>query len=57
MTWITQADREKLLLSLLTMRRHEAQYRLNQSSATWELFFKEFREFEAILRGLPARPN
>ena len=31
MTWITQADREKLLLSLLTMRRQEAQYRLNQS--------------------------
>ena len=55
MTWITQADREKLLLSLLTMRRQEAQYRLNQSSATWELFFKEFREFEAILRQLPAQ--
>ena len=53
MTWITQADREKLLLSLLTMRRQEAQYRLNQSSATWEQFFKEFREFEAILRKLP----
>src|SRR5262249_20338110 len=53
MTWITQADRQKLLLSLVTMRRQEAQYRLNQSSATWELFFKEFREFEAILRQLP----
>jgi methyl-accepting chemotaxis protein len=55
MTWITQADREKLLLSLLTMRRQEAQYRLNQASTTWELFFKEFREFEAILRRLPAQ--
>ena len=55
MTWITQADREKLLLSLLTMRRQEAQYRLNQSSGTWELFFKQFREFEAILRQLPAQ--
>src|SRR5262245_22039888 len=38
MTWITQADREKLLLSLLSMRRQEAQYRLNQSSSTWEQF-------------------
>jgi methyl-accepting chemotaxis protein len=55
MTWITQADREKLLLSLLTMRREEAQYRLNQSSATWEQFFKEFRAFEAILRSLPGQ--
>ena len=53
MTWLPQADREKLLLSLLTMRRQEAQYRLNQSSGTWEQFFKEFREFEAILRELP----
>src|SRR6185436_13068229 len=53
MTWITQADQQKLLLSLVTMRRQEAQYRLNQSSTTWEQFFKEFREFEAILRRLP----
>jgi methyl-accepting chemotaxis protein len=53
MTWLTQADREKLLLSLLTMRRIEAQYRLHQSSAAWERFFKEFRDFEAILRDLP----
>ena len=53
MTWITQVDRQKLLLSLVTMRRQEAQYRLNQSSATWEQFFKEFREFETILRSLP----
>src|SRR5262249_30760658 len=55
MTWITQADRDQLLLSLLTMRRQEAQYRLNQSNVTWELFFKEFREFEAILRALPGQ--
>jgi methyl-accepting chemotaxis protein len=53
MSWIAQTERAKLLLSLLTMRRLEAQYRLNRSSATWEQFFKEFREFETILRGLP----
>ncbi len=57
MTWITQVDRQKLLLSLVTMRRQEAQYRLNQSSATWEQFFKEFREFETILRSLPLEPE
>jgi methyl-accepting chemotaxis protein len=53
MSWIGQTERMKLLLSLLTMRRLEAQYRLNRSASTWEQFFKEFREFESILRGLP----
>ena len=53
MTWLSQADREKLLLSLLTMRRQEAQYRLSQSSTTWEQFFRVFRDFEAILRAMP----
>ncbi len=47
---ITEADRARLLLTLATMRRLEAQYRLSQSSATWEQFFKEFRDFEALLR-------
>ncbi len=53
MSWIGQTERAKLLVSLLTMRRLEAQYRLNRSASTWEQFFKEFREFETILRGLP----
>jgi methyl-accepting chemotaxis protein len=57
MSWITQADREKLMLTLLSMRRQEAQYRINQSGATWEQFFKEFRDFEAILRALPGQPE
>jgi methyl-accepting chemotaxis protein len=54
MSWIGQAERARLLISLLTMRRLEAQYRLNRSPATWESFFKEFRAFETILRSLPA---
>jgi methyl-accepting chemotaxis protein len=54
MSWIGQTERAQLLISLLTMRRLEAQYRLNRSAATWERFFKEFRAFETILRSLPA---
>jgi methyl-accepting chemotaxis protein len=52
-TEINEANQAKLLLMLATMRRLEAQYRINQSSATWEQFFAEFRELEATLRRLP----
>jgi methyl-accepting chemotaxis protein len=57
MSWIGQSERAKLLISLLTMRRLELQFRLNRSPATWELFFKEFRAFESILRSLPGEPE
>ncbi|MGH6771847.1 MAG: methyl-accepting chemotaxis protein [Xanthobacteraceae bacterium] len=50
MTWLSAADRETLLLALVTMRRHEAQYRLSRSRAVWEDFFKEFRRLEDKLR-------
>jgi len=53
MTWLLESDRERLMILLLTMRRHEAQYRLTQATAIWEQFFKEFRDFEAILRAIP----
>ena len=43
MTWIAQVDREKLLLSLLTMRRQEAQYRLNSIK----------RHLGTVLQGVP----
>src|SRR5262245_52973092 len=52
MTWLSQSERENLLLSLLVMRRHEAQYRLSQNRATWESFFKEYRDFKEKLKGI-----
>ena len=52
MSGLAQSDSEKLLLQLVTMRRHEAQYRLTQSRAIWEMFFKEFRAFEETLRAV-----
>jgi methyl-accepting chemotaxis protein len=52
MTWLSTSDREALLLALVTMRRHEAQYRLSRSRAVWEEFFKEFRRLEERLRSL-----
>jgi hypothetical protein len=52
MTWLSNAERGRLLISLLTMRRYEAQYRLDPTKATWELFFKEYRTFEEKVREL-----
>ncbi len=54
MAWLGDAARQKLLVSLLVMRRYEAQYRLSQNKAIWEQFFKEYRSFEDMLRALPA---
>ena len=56
MSWLSEVDRGKFSFSLLTMRRYEAQYRLDPQKATWELFFKEFKTFEEMLRATTASP-
>ena len=32
MSWLSEADAQKLLISLLTMRRYEGEYRLTRST-------------------------
>ncbi len=49
---LSEAERDWLMLSLLTMRRYEAQYRFDRNPATWELFFKAYRSFEEKLSAL-----
>ena len=49
MSWLADADQKKLLFSLLIMRRHEADYRLNQRQYSRDLFFKEFKNFNDTL--------
>ena len=39
MSWLSTADRTRLLVSLSNMRRYEAQYRQNREPATWEAFY------------------
>jgi len=53
-SWLAESDRVKFLISLLGMRRYEAQYRMNPQKATWELFYKEFKIFGDMLRGITA---
>src|SRR5258708_17651486 len=56
MSWLSAADRTRLLGSLSNMRRYEAQYRQNRQTATWEAFFKEYRAFGDMVQGVTADP-
>jgi methyl-accepting chemotaxis protein len=54
MSWLSPADRDKLLFSLLIMRRYEAEYRMNRLTFLWESFFQEYRKFNESLEGIVA---
>ena len=46
MSWLSERDAHKLLISLLTMRRFEAEYRLSRSTLMQTVFFDEFKKFQ-----------
>ena len=48
MSWLSEGDAHKLLISLLTMRRYEAEYRLTRSTLMQTVFFDEFKKFKTI---------
>jgi methyl-accepting chemotaxis protein len=45
MTWLAVADANKLMMALLTMRYHEAQYRVSQSELTKQQFLAGYKKF------------
>ena len=49
MSWLSESDAHKLLISLLTMRRFEAEYRLSRSTLMQTVFFDEFKKFQQIV--------
>jgi methyl-accepting chemotaxis protein len=49
MSWLSEGDAQKLLISLLTMRRYEAEYRLTRSTLMQTVFFSEFNRFKTIV--------
>jgi methyl-accepting chemotaxis protein len=54
MTWLAEADAGKLMMALLIMRDHEAEYRLNQNELTKQQFFagnKKFTDTFALIDG------
>ena len=54
MTWLSEADAHKLLISLLTMRRYEGEYRLTRSTLMQNVFVGEFKKFTTLLDGIVA---
>jgi methyl-accepting chemotaxis protein len=54
MSWMGEHDAHKLLISLLTMRRYEAEYRLTRSTLMQTVFFDEFNKFKAVVNEVVA---
>jgi methyl-accepting chemotaxis protein len=50
--WLGDADSKKLLVSLLVMRRYEAEQRLESTSLSYTLFFAEYDRFRETLAGI-----
>jgi methyl-accepting chemotaxis protein len=54
MSWLSEADAQKLLISLLTMQRYESEYRLARTTLLRIVFFDEFKNFKKLLDGIIA---
>ena len=54
MSWLTKADAQRLLVSLLVMRRYESDYRLTRTRLAHAEFFDEFKAFNAALASIIA---
>jgi len=54
---VADADANKLLVSLLTMRRFEAEYRLTRARALRTLFFEEIAHFNALFDSVDGAPE
>jgi methyl-accepting chemotaxis protein len=54
MSWLSDGDGQKLLLSLLTMRRYESEYRLTHSTLMQVVFSEESKKFKTLLEGIVA---
>jgi methyl-accepting chemotaxis protein len=54
MAWVTKADSQKLLVSLLIMRRYESDYRLTRTRLAHAEFFDEVKTFSETLEAIIA---
>jgi methyl-accepting chemotaxis protein len=55
--WLTEFDAQRLMLSLLTMRHEEAEYRLNQAELSRQLFFASKDQFKALFDNIDGKPE
>ena len=57
MTWVAQADATKLMMTLLNMRHHEAEYRLAPAEVTRQQFLAGYKQFNDIYGNIDGRPE
>jgi len=57
MTWVAQADATKLMVTLLVMRHHEAEYRLTPAEVTRQQFLAGYKQFKDIYGNIDGRPE
>jgi methyl-accepting chemotaxis protein len=56
LSWVADVDADKLLVSLLTMRRYEMEYRLTQARAAERHFSDEVKRFDSIFDSVDGPP-
>jgi methyl-accepting chemotaxis protein len=56
LTWVGEVDRAKLLMSLLTMRRYEIEYRLKRDHIAERRFLDEIKHFNDIFESVDGAP-
>jgi methyl-accepting chemotaxis protein len=49
MSWLSDIDSQKLMVSLVTMRRYETEYRMSQTELRQQMFTGETRNFNRLL--------
>jgi methyl-accepting chemotaxis protein len=57
MTWLAETESKKLMMALLTMRHHEADYRLNPRELTRQQFFAAYRQFTDTFATIDGTPE
>jgi methyl-accepting chemotaxis protein len=57
LTWVADEDARKLMISLLTLRRYEAEYRLTQAPAIRWRFLDEIAHFNTIFESVDGAPE
>jgi methyl-accepting chemotaxis protein len=56
MTWLAEAEAKKLMVTLLSMRHHEAEYRLVQRELTRQQFLGGHKQFSNIFANIDGTP-
>jgi methyl-accepting chemotaxis protein len=57
LAWVADRDAGKLLISLLTMRRYEAEYRVSQANEIRRRFFDEVAHFNELFDSVDGDPS